>query len=159
MSENHFVSIFLPFQINTTICIFVNIFYKMAVRRSLSVTFLAISDQYETLYFVFFTKWPPAPILDVRNSLLIAFLAISDQYVTLTLGYYCCAFWIFRNIGEIQTVHFLYTLYDSSIVFVWSYRINHSGFSHTSDHDESDSSSISLHSFKKLLKKYLQNLN
>ena len=28
----------------------------------------------------YFTKWPPAPILDVRNSLSIAFLAILDQY-------------------------------------------------------------------------------
>ena len=27
-----------------------------------------------------FTKWPPAPILDVRNSLLNAYLAISDRY-------------------------------------------------------------------------------
>ena len=31
----------------------------------------------------FFTKWPPAPILDVRNSFLITFLAISDRYTTL----------------------------------------------------------------------------
>ena len=30
-----------------------------------------------------FTKWAPAPILDVRNSLLKAFLAISDRYATL----------------------------------------------------------------------------
>ena len=52
MSKNKFVSHFLPFQINTTILIFVN----------------------------FFTKWLPVAILDVRKSLLVAFLAISDQY-------------------------------------------------------------------------------
>ena len=50
--KNHFVSHFLPFQINTTIFIFVN----------------------------FCTKWLPAAILDVRKSLSVAFLAISDQY-------------------------------------------------------------------------------
>ena len=32
--------------------------------------------------WIFFTKWLPAPILDVRNSLSIAFLAISDEYET-----------------------------------------------------------------------------
>ena len=31
-------------------------------RKSLSITFLAISDQYATFYF--FSKWPPAAILD-----------------------------------------------------------------------------------------------
>ena len=36
------------------------------------------------LYFAwhFFTKWPPAAILDHRKSLLIAFLTILDQYAT-----------------------------------------------------------------------------
>ena len=33
-------------------------------RKSLSITFLAISDQYATLFLFFFSKWPPAPILD-----------------------------------------------------------------------------------------------
>ena len=33
-------------------------------------------------YYYFFTKWPPALILDLRNSLSIAFLAISDRYAT-----------------------------------------------------------------------------
>ena len=51
-------------------------------RKSLSIVFLAISDQYTTLIF-FFTKWLPAAILDDRISLSIAFLAISDQYATL----------------------------------------------------------------------------
>ena len=32
-------------------------------RKSLSIAFLAISDQYATFYF-FFSKWPPAAILD-----------------------------------------------------------------------------------------------
>ena len=58
------------------------------VRKSLSVAFLAISDQYETFISFIFTKWPAAPILDVRNSLSIAFLAISDQYATLSL-FFC----------------------------------------------------------------------
>ena len=69
MSKNHFVSHFLPFQINTTIFIFVNFF---------AFAFLAISMQH---FFVeIFTKWPPAPILDVRNLLWITFLTILDQY-------------------------------------------------------------------------------
>ena len=65
----------------------------MDVRKSLSVAFLAISDQYE-FFFFFFTKWPPAPILDVQNSLSIAFLAISDRYETLFFfgNYYFCEF-------------------------------------------------------------------
>ena len=54
MSENHFLSHFWPFQINTKL-----------------------------VFFLIFTKWPAAPILDVRNSLLIAFLLISDRYATL----------------------------------------------------------------------------
>ena len=50
-------------------------------RKSLLITFLAISDQYATFFF-FFTKWLPAAILDDRKSLSNAFLAISDQYAT-----------------------------------------------------------------------------
>ena len=50
-------------------------------RKSLFITFLAISDEYATL--IFFTKWLPAAILDDRKSLSIAFLAISDQYATI----------------------------------------------------------------------------
>ena len=52
--ENHFRSHFSPFQINTQLFFFFNLF----------------------------TKWPPAAILDDRKSLSIAFLAISDQYAT-----------------------------------------------------------------------------
>ena len=33
-------------------------------RKSLSIAFLAISDQYPTFFFFFFSKWPPAAILD-----------------------------------------------------------------------------------------------
>ena len=52
-------------------------------RKSLSITFLAISDQYAILiFFLIFTKWLPAAILDDRKSPSIAFLAISDQYAT-----------------------------------------------------------------------------
>ena len=86
MSKNHFASHFLPFQINTTILIFVKFFTKwlpaaiLDVRKSLSVAFLAISDQYATFFYLFFTKWLPSAILDVRNSLWITFLAILDQY-------------------------------------------------------------------------------
>ena len=51
------------------------------VRKSLSISFLAISDRYTTLIFLkFLTKWLPSAILDVRNSLWITFLAILDQY-------------------------------------------------------------------------------
>ena len=49
-------------------------------RKSLSIAFLVISDQYAIF---FLTKWLPAAILDDRKSLSIAFLAISDQYATL----------------------------------------------------------------------------
>ena len=49
MTENHFRSHFQPFQINK---------------------------------HLFFTKWPPADILDDRKSFSIAFFAISDQYAT-----------------------------------------------------------------------------
>ena len=36
-------------------------------RKSLSIAFLAISDQYATLFFlIFFSKLPPAAILELR---------------------------------------------------------------------------------------------
>ena len=35
-------------------------------RKSLSIAFLTISDQYATFFFFFFSKWPPAAILEVR---------------------------------------------------------------------------------------------
>ena len=45
-------------------------FWKASLddRKSLSIAFLAISDQYTTFlfFFDFFTKWPPAAILEVR---------------------------------------------------------------------------------------------
>ena len=52
-------------------------------RKSLSIAFLAISDQYATfICFDFFTKWLQTAILDDRKSFSIAFFAISDQYAT-----------------------------------------------------------------------------
>ena len=57
MSENHFRSHFWPFQINTTIYFLWNLFTKwlpaaiLDVRKSLSVAFLAISDQYRNILF------------------------------------------------------------------------------------------------------------
>ena len=99
--KNHFRSHFSTFQFNTQ-------FFLNAIlddRKSLSIAFLAISDQCATSNFfkfcsqngcrrpfwmtenhfqsLFFTKWLPVAILDDRNSLLIAFFAISDQYATL----------------------------------------------------------------------------
>ena len=87
MTENHFRSHFSPFQINAQHFYFDFFFTKwlpeaiLDDRKSLSIEFLAISDQYAT--FIFVTKWLLAAILDDRKSLSIAFLAISDQYVTL----------------------------------------------------------------------------
>ena len=68
-------------------------------RKSLLIVFLAISDQYAALIFwILFTKWLPATILDDRKSLLIAFLAISDQYATFFLKYGCRRpFWMTEN--------------------------------------------------------------
>ena len=125
MSKNHFVSHFLPFQIKTTILIFVIFFYKMAASGHFGcpkITFGRISGHFRSirnfllnsfykmaafghfgcpkftldhisgyfrsiqifLFFLhFFTKWLPVAILDVRKSLSISFLAISDRYTTL----------------------------------------------------------------------------
>ena len=69
MSEIHFRSYFWPFQIDKQlyvfgeILIFVNLFYKMDagghldVRKSRLVAFMAISDQYETIKQIIFTKF------------------------------------------------------------------------------------------------------
>ena len=76
MTENHFRSHFSPFQISTQLWFF--FFTKwlpVAIlddRKSLSITFLAISDKYTTILFH----------KNDRKSLSIAFLAISDQYAT-----------------------------------------------------------------------------
>ena len=75
---------------------FFEVFFKMAAgghfgspiwgilddRKSLSIAFLTISDQYAISIF-FFTKWLPATIWDDRKSLSITFLVIPDQYATL----------------------------------------------------------------------------
>ena len=55
MTENHFHSHFSAFQINTQLFFFFFFFTKWAAilddRKSLSITFLAISDQYATFFF------------------------------------------------------------------------------------------------------------
>ena len=57
--------------------------------KSLSITFLAISDQYSTLIcFLNFTKWLPTTILDDQTSLSNAFLVISDHYATFVFEYF-----------------------------------------------------------------------
>ena len=55
MAENHFRSYFSPFQINTQLFFFTKWLLAAILddRKSLSITFLAISDQYATLIFVF----------------------------------------------------------------------------------------------------------
>ena len=68
-------------------------------QKSLLIAFLAISDQYATLFFDFFFKMaadrhfgsPFWAILDDRKSLSIAFLAISDQYATFFLIFFFTA--------------------------------------------------------------------
>ena len=103
MSENHFRSHFWPFQIDTQLSFFWNVwqngwrrpfwmsefhfrshFWPFQIDRpfwisknSLLIAILAISDGYR-FFFKFLTKWPLATILDVWKSLSIAFLAISD---------------------------------------------------------------------------------
>ena len=60
--ENHFRSHFSPFQINTLLLFFTK-WLPAAIlddQKSLSLSFLAISDQYATFIFLFvFTKWLP----------------------------------------------------------------------------------------------------
>ena len=76
MTENHFRLHFSPFQINTQLFFFWFFFTKWPLaailddRKSLSIAFLAILDQYAAvIFFEIFTKWPPAAILDDRKSL------------------------------------------------------------------------------------------
>ena len=65
---------------------FFELFDKMAAVGHfgcLKFTFDRISGHFRSIrifffFDFFFTKWPPADILDVRKSVLIAFLAISD---------------------------------------------------------------------------------
>ena len=66
-------------------------------KNSLSIAFLAISDQYATFFFFFFQMAagrhfgsPFWDILDDRKSLSIAFLAISDQYATFFFLIFFC---------------------------------------------------------------------
>ena len=118
MTENHFLSHFSLFQINTQLLFILTQWLLAAIlddQKSLLIALLAISDQIAWFFFkmaagghfgwpkitfdrisryfrsirnlIFFrffgTKWLPAAILDDRKSLLITFLAISDQYATL----------------------------------------------------------------------------
>ena len=86
---------FSPFQINTQFFILFTKWLPATIlddRKSLSIAFLVISDQYTT--FIFFHKWLPAAILDDWKSLSIAFLAISDQYATL---FFFRPFWMTEN--------------------------------------------------------------
>ena len=89
MAKNHFVSHFLPFQINTTIFIFVKFLYKMAAAGHFGcpkITFGRISGHFGSIsnffFLEIFDKWLTSAILGVRNSLSIAFQVISDRYAT-----------------------------------------------------------------------------
>ena len=72
-------------------------------RKSPSIAFLDISDQYTIFLINVFTKWPPAAILDYRKSLSIAFLTISDQCATAIFFKFCSQsgcrrpFWMTEN--------------------------------------------------------------
>ena len=84
--------------------------------KSLSISFLAISDRYATFFLKFLTKWLTSAILDVRNSLSIAFLAISDRYASLfyffemfdkmaAVGHFGCPKFTFdRNSGHFRSI-------------------------------------------------------
>ena len=71
---------------NIPVCIYIDQKWIYIKLYSASSRFEHCSNHFKNC----FTKWPPAPILDVRNSLLIAFLAISDRYATLN---YFWNFW------------------------------------------------------------------
>ena len=87
MTENHFLSHFSPFQINTQLWYF---FHQMAAGGHFGwpkITFNCISRHFRSIrnfdfFWFFFTKWLPAAILDDRKLLSMAFLAISDQCTT-----------------------------------------------------------------------------
>ena len=94
MTDNHFRSHFSPFQINMQLFFL----HKMAAaailndRKSLSIAFLAISDQYAIYFFKMAAgshfESPIWAILDDRKSLSIPFLAISDKYATSLFIYF-----------------------------------------------------------------------
>ena len=93
MTEHHFRSHFLTFQIYTQY-IFLKRFHKMAAvlqnnpRRPFWVTENHFRSHFSSLLKILFsTKWPQADILDDRKSLLIAFISISDQYATYFLEF------------------------------------------------------------------------
>ena len=113
-----------------TTLFFLDIFNKMAAVGHFECpkfTFDRISGHFRSIgnfnfFLKFFTKWPPAPILDVRNWLSIAFLAISDRYATLffleiidkmtRVSHFGCPKFTFDRIsGHFRSIHKLY--------FVW----------------------------------------
>ena len=92
-------------------CVYPRMVYRLAIvmpppppilddQKSLSIAFLAISDQYATLIFSL-TKWLPVAILDDRKSLLIAFLAIyffrSIRNIFFPQNAYRRLFWMTEN--------------------------------------------------------------
>ena len=84
MSEIHFRFHFSPFQIKTQLSFFL---LKMAAGSHFGcpkLIFVCISGHFRSKcnFHFFFTKWPPAAILDVQNSFSFAFLVISDENAT-----------------------------------------------------------------------------
>ena len=80
MTENHFRS---PFQINMQLFYFWDFFSQYDRRRPFWMTeyhfrshFSPFQINTQLFFDIFFTKWPPATILDDRKSLSIPFLAI-----------------------------------------------------------------------------------
>ena len=92
--RNSLSIVFLAISDRYTTLFCLEIFDKMAAVGHFGcpkLTFDRISGHFRSIrnfiYFLnFFTKWPPAVILNVRKSLLIAFLAISDRSAILDVS-------------------------------------------------------------------------
>ena len=90
-TENHFLSNFSPFQINTQLWFFFTKWLPAAIlddRKSLSNAFLAISDQYATFFWIFISKWLPASILGHFGWPKITFDRISSHFRSIRNIYY-----------------------------------------------------------------------
>ena len=88
MTKNHFRLHLSPFQINTQLLYLITKWLPVAIlddRKSLSIAFLAISDQYANFNIFFFTKWLPAAILDDRK---ITFDRISRHFRSIRNFYF-----------------------------------------------------------------------
>ena len=128
MSKNHF----LPFQINTIIYIFVNFFTKwlpvaiLDVQNSLSMAFLAISDQHKT-FLNFVTKWPAAPILDVGSFFgTFFFVDIFDKMAA--VGHFGCLTFTFDGIsGHFTEFYFFWKSYTIDCISGHFRSIGHFG--------------------------------